>query len=171
MTPTNVSTLAAYNSWQNALLNDTVSVLAEDVWRDDQGLFFKSIFATLNHVLWADRVWLSRLDANFPSPGGSIAESVGIHEDWITYAAKRIEMDFALGTFAMTTGQDQLDGEITFTSATLGGEVTRPTAEILQHVFNHQTHHRGQVHAVLTRLGVETWTTDMIALPDELRIV
>src|SRR5258708_28960548 len=76
-----VQCMARYNRWQNENLYGAADTLSDAERRRDRGAFFGSIHATLNHLLWADRIWMSRL-ACTPCPNGGIPESVALHSDW-----------------------------------------------------------------------------------------
>src|SRR5262249_61045576 len=75
-----VQSMARYNRWQNANLYGVADTLSEAERRRERGAFFGSIFATLNHLLWADRIWMSRL-AGTPQPTGGIPESVSLYSE------------------------------------------------------------------------------------------
>src|SRR5215211_5562315 len=76
-----VQRMARYNRWQNENLYGVADALSEEEQRRERGAFFGSIHATLNHLLWADRIWMSRF-AGTPRPEGGIPQSVGLHENW-----------------------------------------------------------------------------------------
>jgi uncharacterized damage-inducible protein DinB len=76
-----VQRMARYNHWQNQNLYGVADVLSDAERRRQRGAFFGSIHATLNHLLWADRIWMSRL-AGTPPPTGGIPESISLYDDW-----------------------------------------------------------------------------------------
>ena len=82
--------------------------------------------------------------------------------------AARPALDARIAAWADAAGPDDLSGDLTWWSGATGREVTQPRALCVTQLFNHQTHHRGQVHAMLTGLGVATHDTDLPFMPDEL---
>jgi uncharacterized damage-inducible protein DinB len=160
--PAYVQTMARYNAWQNASVCAAASGLSEDERRADRGAFFKSIHATLNHVLWADHVWLGRFTGGArpatPFPG------VEFFPDWSEFLAARQYFDARFEAWAQSLAADDLAGDLVWGSALLGGEARRPKGLTVVHMFNHQSHHRGQVHALLTALGAKPQATDLILM-------
>ncbi len=166
ITPEFVRLMARYNAWQNRSLYAAASGLPDAARRAERGAFFGSIHATLCHLLWADLVWMSRFGAG-EAPGGGIAASPGLEPDWDRLAARRAGTDAVILDWAGRVGQDWLGGVLSWHSGMLGREVTKPVALCVAHLFNHQTHHRGQVHAMLTAAGARPGDTDLFVLPDE----
>ncbi|TNC71449.1 damage-inducible protein DinB [Rubellimicrobium roseum] len=156
--------MARYNAWQNEGLLDLVPRLPEEELRRDRGAFFGGILGTLSHLLWADRMWLSRL-AGHPRPAVGLSASATLVTDAVTWAEGRRAADAALLAWAEDLGPGDLDGDLTWVSGVTGGEVSRPLGLIASHVFNHQTHHRGQVHALLTAAGLRPRDTDLFLMP------
>jgi uncharacterized damage-inducible protein DinB len=161
--PAYVQTLAAYNKWQNASLFAAASTLGDTQRREDRGSFFKSIHATLNHLLWADSVWMSRLD-DLPKPETPFPGVDHIAE-WDLLKQVRAEMDDRIVAWAGGMTSDELAGDLVWRSGLMGGDVRQPRWFAITHMFNHQTHHRGQVHALLTGLGLGPQATDLILMP------
>src|SRR5947199_3810232 len=106
-----VQCMARYNRWQNENLYGAADTLSDAERRRDRGAFFGSIHATLNHLLWADRIWMSRL-ADMPPPAGGIPQSVALVADWNDLGRERAAFDAVMVSWA-----DQLD------QATLAGEL------------------------------------------------
>lgn len=157
--------MAAYNAWQNAGLVAAASGLSDAERRADRGAFFGSIHGTLVHLLWGDTVWMSRFDG-WEKPGNGIPESPRFVDDWDTYVARRQDADARIADWAAhRVTEDWLAGRQTWYSGVLGREVTRPAAFNVTHFFNHQTHHRGQVHAMLTAAGAVPGDTDLFVMP------
>lgn len=165
VTPDYARVMARYNAWQNDGLRRMVAGMSEDVLRAERGAFFGSILATLNHVLWADRVWMARLAGMAPPPGG-IAESVGLTPTGAVWGAERFRTDGAITLWAERLDAVDLVGDLVWQSALTGREERRPVGRIVMHMFNHQTHHRGQVHAMLTAAGMTPGPTDLFLMPD-----
>ena len=158
-----VAMMARYNAWQNDWMLNACDALDDAVRRQDRGLFFGSIHGTLSHILWGDHMWLNRFTGG-DAPQVRQRDSGHYVEDWNDLRAERERTDAALGQWAADVGQDFLDGAYRWYSGSAQAEMSRPMAQIVVHLFNHQTHHRGQVHATLTKLGVPTKDTDLFYL-------
>lgn len=158
-----VRMMARYNAWQNSGLRRELENLDEAEAGRDRGAFFGSILGTANHLLWADAIWLSRF-AGHPKPPGGIAESVSLTPDVAAWSERRLALDAAITDWA--EGVAEVAGTLSWYSGALGRDVTRDRAMLYTHFFNHQTHHRGQVHAMLTAAGARPDATDLFAMPD-----
>ncbi|MDX2203777.1 MAG: DinB family protein [Hyphomicrobiaceae bacterium] len=159
--------MARYNRWQNRSLYAAAGGLDDAARKQDRGAFFGSIHATLCHLLWADQTWMSRL-AGWPPPAvGSIRDSVGMIADWSDLARDRAAFDDRLVAWADALKAAELDGTLTWFSGAAGRNVTKPRALLVAHMFNHQTHHRGQAHAMLTAAGATPGATDLPFMPEE----
>ena len=158
-----VRMMARYNAWQNGWMAETMSGLAEGEAERDRGAFFGSILGTANHLLWADRIWLARL-AGDETPAGGVADTPRYMPDVAAWAAARRGTDARLVDWA--EGLADCDGHVTWWSGVLGREASRDAATIYTHLFNHQIHHRGQIHAMLTAAGATTRDTDLIFMPE-----
>jgi uncharacterized damage-inducible protein DinB len=154
-------TMAAYNRWQNANLYSVADTLDDGARRADRGAFFQSIHATLNHLLWADQIWMSRFAGTQPPRAASIADSLSQHESWEELSGERARFDQVIVDWAHALDPAWLAGNLTWLSGAMRREVTRPRWLLVVHMFNHQTHHRGQVHAMLTAAGVKPGDTDL----------
>jgi uncharacterized damage-inducible protein DinB len=161
ITPAYARTMTAYNRWQNQNLYGAADGLNDEKRREPRGAFFGSIHSTLNHLLWADQIWMSRL-AGTPTPKAkSIKDSVAQYESWAELKAARVSFDETMIGWANRLDQAAIDGDLTWFSGAAGREVTKPKGLLIAHLFNHQTHHRGQVHAMLTQCGVKPGDTDL----------
>jgi uncharacterized damage-inducible protein DinB len=159
-----VQRMAHYNQWQNDNLFGAADGLSDAERRRDRGAFFGSIHATLNHLLWADRIWMSRL-AGTPRPAGGIAQSVCLHDDWRDLKRERSAFDAVMLDWANRLDPSALTGELTWYSDAMKAELHRPKWLLVAHMFNHQTHHRGQVHCMLTQAGCKPGDTDLPFAP------
>lgn len=162
-----VRTMARYNAWQNGAIYGAAGSLGDKERRLDRGAFFGSIHATLSHILWADTIWMSRFGDIDPPPGG-IETSPNYYSDWGGMATARSDLDALIREWSQGVDPDWLTGELTWYSTVSGGMSTRSTALLVTHFFNHQTHHRGQVHAMLTAAGAKTEVTDLGFMPADL---
>ena len=162
-----VLTMARYNAWQNKQITPVVQAMDEDLLSQDLGVFFSTILGTLNHLLWADTIWMSRFCTDVAPPTVPGIDSVRMCATVGDWSAGRFRMDGRMRIWAETLKNVDLTGEVVWTSGVLGREVSTPVALCVAHMFNHQTHHRGQVHAMLTRLGLEAPVSDVIFMPEE----
>jgi len=160
-----VRRMALYNRWQNENLYGVADRLSDAERRLDRGAFFGSIHATLSHLLWGDRTWMSRF-AGWPKPDGGIRESVSLYTDWDGLKQQRAASDAELIAWSNDLDPRWLAGDLTWFSGAFQREVTKPVWQLLVHFFNHQTHHRGQVHAMLTQAGGKPHDTDLFAMPE-----
>jgi uncharacterized damage-inducible protein DinB len=158
-----VDTMARYNRWQNASLYAAGDSLSDDDRRKDRGAFFKSIHATLSHLLWADHMWLSRISDGKP-PSVQLEESGSYRDDWTTLKQDRMTCDERLIIWADGVTDEWLKGELVWRSRIIKAELARPKWFVISHIFNHQTHHRGQVHAMLTAAGARPQDTDLMLM-------
>jgi uncharacterized damage-inducible protein DinB len=159
-----VQCLARYNRWQNENLYAVAERLSDGERRRERGAFFGSIHATLNHLLWADRIWMSRL-AGTPRPAGGIPESVSFHNDWGDLKHERAAFDAVIVDWADRLDDAALADDLTWFFGAIKAEVTKPKWLLITHMFNHQTHHRGQVHCMLTQAGGKPGDADLFIMP------
>ena len=160
ITPGYVRTMAAYNAEMNRRLYAAAARLTEAERRHDRGAFWRSIHGTLSHLVWADRIWMARF-AGWPRPEQSIAESVAMAEAFADLTAARVTVDADLALWAATLDTAALAGDLQWFSGAAGRKLTAQRALLVSHMFNHQTHHRGQAHAMLTAAGASTGDTDL----------
>lgn len=156
-----VRAMAEYNRWQNDSLYGTAEALSDAARKEPRGAWFGSIHGTLNHLLWGDQTWMSRF-AGTPKPKvANIPESVGMYDSWEELKHERVAFDQVVVGWAERLDPTWLAGDLTWFSGAIGREVTRPKWLLVTHMFNHQTHHRGQVHCMLTQAGLRPGTTDL----------
>lgn len=155
---------ARYNSWQNdSLLRAADTLSLEARWRD-RGAFFKSIAATLNHLLWADALMLARINGN-QRPQDTITHSLSEPADWETYKVLRASRDAEIEEWAAGLEVDDLGGQVAWYLMDGSKQVKMSKARCVVQMFNHQTHRRGQVHGMLTAAGAVPDVTDIAAMP------
>ncbi|MBI1219341.1 MAG: damage-inducible protein DinB [Rhodobacteraceae bacterium] len=162
-----VRLMARYNAWQNASLAQAVAGLDAAERARDRGAFFGSITRTMSHLLWADLVWMSRFEGG-PRPEAGIADSPDLFPDAPETLARRVETDRRIRAWAEGLKDSDLGGNLRWMSGALGRETVKPFGFTVMHMFNHQTHHRGQIHAMLTAAGARPGDTDLFILPDTL---
>lgn len=152
--------MAAYNSEMNRRLYAAAAGLEDAARRADGGAFFGSLHGTLCHLLWADRQWMSRL-GGWEKPAVAGRDSAGMIEDFAELRAAREAADAGIEAWAAGLDAARLAGSLSWYSGALGRDQTQPFWVLVTHLFNHQTHHRGQAHALLTRAGQKTGDTDL----------
>jgi uncharacterized damage-inducible protein DinB len=142
--------MAKYNAWANARLFRMAGALQDELYRKEAGAYFKSLHGTLNHLLVADRIWMRRLTGAGDHPERLNAI---LFDDLPSLHTARVEEDRRIIGFVQ--GLEEPAFEEVLDYRTLNGTPQRQRRrEILAHLFNHETHHRGQAHAILTVLGI-----------------
>lgn len=159
---------AQYNAWLNGRLYELIASLTEDQRRRDMGAFFRSIHGTLNHILLTDRIWLGRISKH-PHGFRSLEktplvfefESLAqiLYESFSELAEQRRETDTAIQRWVAELTPEILESDLSFSRST-GEKMVAPFWHIVSHLFNHQTHHRGQVTTLLSQLGHDPGITD-----------
>jgi uncharacterized damage-inducible protein DinB len=160
ITPGWVRLMAAYNTEMNRRVYAAADSLSAAQREEVRGAFFGSIHGTLNHLLWGDATWMHRFD-DWAKPPGGIRDSVALFPDWDAMKAARADRDARIEAWAARVDPAWLERDLSWFSGALGRDVTRPVWILVTHFFNHQTHHRGQVHALLTGFGARTGDTDL----------
>jgi uncharacterized damage-inducible protein DinB len=163
ITPDYARTMADYNAEMNRRLYDAASRLSEEARLADRGAFWGGIHGTLAHLLWGDFMWMHRF-AGWPSPPVGMAESPNWQPDFAALRAAREAADAGIIDWAATLEQGWLDEELVWFSGALGREMRKRRGLLVAHMFNHQTHHRGQAHALITAAGEQTGDTDLFIL-------
>lgn len=152
-------TFARYNAWANTRLYDACAALPESEYHAARpAAFFGSLHGTLNHILVGDRAWMRRITGEGAAPDSLDAE---LYPTLTELRAARVAEDDRIRTFAESLDEAGLTRVVSYHSMT-GGADARPIAELLGHLFNHHTHHRGQAHALLSAAGAKPPPLDMI---------
>lgn len=151
-------TLARYNEWMNSRLYALCATLPDDELRADRGAFFGSIYATLNHIAYADLAFLSRFTGEPPVVPELGADLFG---SFAALRSQREALDARLLAWTAALTSEGLGESLTYTSKVDGVTRTRPRWLLLAHLFNHQTHHRGQVTTLLAQQGLDMGSTDL----------
>lgn len=159
-----VQMMSAYNRWQNENIYSCADQLSEEARTLDRDGFWGSIQGTLSHLLWGDGMWMGRFDGQ-PQPDVGMSESPSWVPNWDDLKARRLQMDDRIDVWANAQSDIATEDMMTFYSGLLGREVTKSRELCITHFFNHQTHHRGQVHAMLTAAGVRPGDTDLFVMP------
>jgi uncharacterized damage-inducible protein DinB len=170
VTPAFVRAMAAYNAAMNARLYDASARLPDAARREARGAFWGSIHGTLSHVLWADELWMSRFDG-WEAPKVTQKDSTAMHADFAVLRSARDTADARLTAWASRVDDAWLAANQTWYSGAAGRELSMPRSFLMMHFFNHQTHHRGQAHAMITAAGEKTGDTDLFLLPEVIAAV
>lgn len=166
--------MAPYNAWMNAKVYDAAEQLAPEELTRDRGAFFGSILGTLNHLAAADLIWLGRLAAHPPLVGRIDLTNLPqpksirfiVSEELPKLRPVRERIDRIIVDFIESLDEADIAGAFSY-RRTDGTQHRKPLSAVLSHIFNHQTHHRGQVTTLFTQAGIDVGVTDLLALiPD-----
>ena len=154
--------MAEYNQWMNQKILAACSTLSDAERKQDCGAFFKSIHGTLNHILLADRVWLARFaGSNFAFR--SLDQE--LYAEFADLRSEREKSDREIIAWAGALTGPDLSLDLTYTSVVNPKKRSIPIWIAVAHLFNHQTHHRGQITTLLSQRGIEPGVTDFLWLP------
>lgn len=153
---------AQYNQWMNAKLYEVCDKISDDERKKDRGAFFKSIHMTLNHLLWADRTWLGRFNGKVYQQG-KLGEE--LYSDFDALRAERERIDLEIIAWAASLKEEWLSSTVTFRSASYNRDFSLPAIVAVAQMFNHQTHHRGQLTTLLSQMGIDYGATDIPVMP------
>ena len=167
ITPAYCRTMAAYNTEMNKRLYEAANRLSDAERRRDRGAFWHSVHGTLVHIVWGDAQWMSRFDA-WQRPATPIKQSDHFIEDWPELCAAREKGDADISRWAQKVDDTWLNADLTWFSGAANREVTAPKRLLVTHFFNHQTHHRGQAHAMITAAGQPTGDTDLFLVVPQM---
>ena len=159
--------LARYNAWANRRLYDAAAKLSDADYRADRGAFFKSVHGTLNHLLVGDRIWMRRFTGQGEAP--TRLDAI-LHEEFAELRAAREAEDARILDYVLGLNESDLAGRLRYRTISNPADIEQPLAPALAHFFNHQTHHRGQAHCLLTGLTGEAPSFDLILFQRETGI-
>lgn len=168
----NFELMAKYNQWMNQNLYRSALQLSNEKINENQGAFFGSIIGTFNHIVVADIIWLKRF-ANHPSKYKALEfintietpNSLNklINENLQELKVLREKLDEVIINFILEIKEEDL--EVNFSYNSMKGDLfNKDFSFVLQHFFNHQTHHRGQITTLLNQNGVDFGATDFILI-------
>jgi uncharacterized damage-inducible protein DinB len=150
---------AAYNAWANRRLYDAAALLSDADYRADRGAFFKSMHGTLNHLLVTDRIWMKRFTGEGEAPDRLDAI---LHQNLADLDTARMAEDRRIVAYVEGLDDERLRGVIRYRRVSTPEEFVQPLMPALDHWLNHQTHHRGQAHMILTSLGKTAPELDLL---------
>ena len=166
----NFKLMAEYNEGMNRRIYDAASTLSSSELAKNQGAFFGSIISTLNHVLVGDTIWLKRFSRHRESFSSldyvraleaPVSLDTILHSDFFELKKNREKMDGVIKLFVLELSDTMVSGSLSYVN-TKGVELHQNFSHLLQHFFNHQTHHRGQVSTLLHQQGVDIGVTDLL---------
>ncbi len=161
---------AAYNRDFNRALYERLEGLSDQQRKAERGAFFGSIHATLNHILLADRIWLARIYSVCPECDALASaelvtqfETLGdeLYADFAELTAARARTDRVIVEWVAQLNETLLARVMRY-KAGQGQERVHPLWLAMAHLFNHQTHHRGQVTSLMSQLGQDPGITDFL---------
>lgn len=172
MTPQTAALMADYNRWMNDRMYEAAGKLDATELAADKGAFFGSILGTLNHIAVADLIWLRRF-AQHPASSPALGALSGfprpeslrqaLAPDLAGLGDLRQRLDEVIILWAHELAPELLSSHLSYTN-TAGVASRRNFGALVQHFFNHQTHHRGQASALLFQSGVDVGVTDLLAI-------
>ena len=152
------ATLAAYNRWANTRLYDACAGLSDAARKLDRRAFFGSIHNTLNHILVGDRAWLDRVEE---VDSGAVALDTVLFDDFASLRDARTVEDKRVDRVLARMDEARMAGDLVYRNVA-GTQFRTPMRLVFTHLFNHQTHHRGQVHDMLSQAGASPPELDLI---------
>lgn len=174
-TPHDLVLMARYNQWMNQKIYAATQSLPIEEVTKDRGAYFQSILGTLNHLYVADIVWLKRFSRH-PSQFTTLASLDDqpsptrldeiVHERLPELWAARVKLDTTILKLAAQITQFDLNQVLSYKNRS-GEPKTKSFSDLLQHFFNHQTHHRGQLTTLLGQAGKTVEPTDLLVLLDD----
>lgn len=161
-TPELYQAFATYNREMNRRVYAVSAQIPDAERRADRGAFFKSVHGTLNHLMFGDHAWMNRFDGGkrpVPAPG------VDLFDDFDDLRAAREALDEEISAWTQTLTTPWLAEVIEWHSNMDKTTRRQPRWLMVSHMFNHQTHHRGQLTTVLTQMGLDVGVTDLTRVP------
>jgi uncharacterized damage-inducible protein DinB len=159
--------MARYNRWMNERLYALCAKLPDLERKRDRGAFFGSIHGTLNHLLWGDRMWIGRFTG---PPCIHPAFGSDMFADFDELARERTITDRAMIEWTDRVEAGWLASALTYTSRVDGRKRTLAAEIAVIHMFNHGTHHRGQLTTLMKQAGIDPEVTDLPWLPGVTQI-
>ena len=159
--------MAAYNRWMNERLYAACSTLSDEARREDRGAFFRSIHDTFNHLVLTDRVWLGRFRSE-PFVVASLDEPMA--ETWEELRVLRAQIDDQIDAWLRGVDEEQLQSNLVVKPMSNPQPFSLPLWVCASHLFNHQTHHRGQITTMMEQIGCDSGTTDLPYSPSDVAL-
>ncbi len=162
ITPDYVRTMAAYHAEMNRRVYAAAGLLTDASRREDRGVFWGSLHGTLNHLLWGDRLWMARFAGWAETGAGGSSRAPNSTMTLSELSAARAQADADMSTWTAGVDQAWLDDVLRMVQPCRAAQKSGSPRNLqIVHLFNHQTHHRGQAHALLTHFGHDSGDTDL----------
>jgi len=165
---THFELMAQYNRWMNRNLYAVCAGIPDAERRKDLGAFFRSVHGTLNHILYADKAWMGRF---IKEPFSVKLMGQDLYGDFAELKEERENTDQAIIEWAARLEPAWLDEPLQYRSNVDGNTRVLPAWILVTHMFNHQTHHRGQATTLMKQLGHDPGVTDIPWLPELKAVV
>ncbi|MGL5940938.1 MAG: DinB family protein [Waterburya sp.] len=171
----NLQLMSQYNQWMNQKVYQAAKQLSDEKIKQDQGAFFGSILATLNHIYVADIIWLRRFAQHsreyqtlnsLPELSSYTVLNQIVAEYLETWYKLRQDLDILIINWCQEITEIDLAQNLAYTD-TKGNAYKKNFGQLIQHFFNHQTHHRGQVSTLLNQQGIDLGVTDLLKIIPE----
>lgn len=153
--------MAEYSQWMNQKLYAVCAEIPDEKRKADLGAFFKSIHGTLNHILVGDRIWMGR----FIHQPFAATLNQELYSDFEELRQEREKTDQQILQWSKTLTNEWLQQPFTYISGIDKKTRTLPAWVLVTHLFNHQTHHRGQLTTLLSQMGHDPGVTDIPWMP------
>lgn len=171
----NLQLMSQYNQWMNQKVYQTAHKLGEEKIKQDRGAFFGSILGTLNHIYVADIIWLRRF-ARHPKQYQNLQQlpeldnytelSQTVADDLKSLDKLRQELDKLIINWCQEIDPEDLESNLQYID-TKGNSYNKNFGQLIHHLFNHQTHHRGQATTLISQEGLDVGVTDLLAIIPE----
>ncbi len=162
ITPDYCKMMSEYNVWMNTRVYALCDDMGDQARKTDRGAFFGSIHRTLNHLIYSDLAFMSR----FTGEPGEVPElGVDLYDDFHELRSARTALDDRILTWSSALSETWLEAALTYTSKVDGKTRTVPQWVLVSHMFNHQTHHRGQITTLFSQMGLDVGSTDIPFMP------
>ena len=158
----NFQLLANFNTWANTKIFSSCKKLDDTEYKKDRKAFFSSIHGTLNHLLVVDRAYIFRIEGK--NHDLKSLDQI-LYENLFQLEEARIKEDKRLVDLVNNLSKESINKEITYKGFETGNQ-TYTINLVLITLFNHQTHHRGQIHNMLSQAGIKP---PQIDIPDFIK--
>ena len=158
-----VRTMARYNAEMNRRIFAATARLDDQERRAQRGAFWGSVHGTLCHLLWGDQIWMSRFDG-WTKPAIAQKDSSSLIATFDDLRELRFKTDARISEWAARINDNWIQQDQSWVSISTGREMRMSRGVLIAHFFNHQTHHRGQAHAMITAMGEQVGDTDLFLL-------
>lgn len=166
ITPSFAQKMSRYSCWQNEQIYGIADQMTDAARRQDLGMCFGTIHNTLSHMLWDDHMIMSCLTGAKLPDVTTVRTSVRLHEDWEELKQAHHLSDQSIRDWTDGLSEEWLAGEALWNSGAAEEEGRKQRSVLIMQLFNHQTHHRGQLHVMLSQQGAKMFHTDLSFMPE-----